>query len=110
MDSLLRLAMLLEEDDPVLADSLERYAKKRKSHFEVLRDNQVPLTDEERAKVMKAKAVWHHGPGGKESPAVWKSVVRGKTSYVCDSHRCFQERGTLEAAIKIFHEFVKETA
>jgi hypothetical protein len=106
----LRLAMLFENDDPALADSFERYAKKRKSHLQVLRDNQVPLTDEERAKVMKAKAVWHHGPHGEETPAVWKAVVRGKTSYVTNTHRAYQERDTLEGAIKIFHDFIKDTA
>lgn len=100
----------MEDYNPDLADTFERVAKKRKSHLEVLKENRKPLSDEERDKVMKAKAVWHHGPNGEETPAVWKAVVRGKTSYVCHTHRAFQERDTLEGAIKIFHDFIKGTA
>jgi len=83
---------------------------KRKSHFEVLKDHRVELDPEERKKVMDADAVWHHGPGGKPSPAVWKAVVDGKTTFVCNTHRAFQERKSLDDAIKIFHSFIKGTA
>lgn len=83
---------------------------KRKSHFEVLKENKVDLTPEEREKVMDAKAVWHFGKDGGPSPAIWKSVVDGKTYYVCNTHRAYQDRRSLDAAIRIFHDFIKDTA
>ena len=83
---------------------------KKKSHFKVLKEHRVELTPEERSKVMDSKAVWHFGPNGKASPAVWKAVIDGKVSYVCNTHRAFQERKSLDAAIKIFHSFIKGTA
>lgn len=85
--------------------------KKTKSKFKKLQDNKVPLTDEERALVMKRKAVWHHGPNGEETPAVWKSVNKdGKVTYVTNTHRAFQDRPTLKGAINIYHSFIKGTA
>jgi len=84
--------------------------KKRKSHFQVLKEHRIELTHEERKKVMDADAVWHHGPGGAPSPAVWKAVVDDKTTFICHTHRAFQERNSLDAAIKIFHSFIKETS
>ena len=84
--------------------------KKRKSHFQVLKEHRIELTPEERKKVMDADAVWHHGPGGAPSPAVWKAVIDDKTTFICNTHRAFQERNSLDAAIKIFHSFIKGTA
>lgn len=79
--------------------------EKAKSPFKMMQDAKKPLDDAERDKVMKAKAIWHHGPGGKASPAVWKSVhpTTGKVTYVTHTHRAFASAPTLEGAIKKFH-------
>lgn len=82
----------------------------KKSEFEVLKDNKEPLTDEERKQVMDAGAIWHHGPRGKPSPAVWKSKdSKGKTKFVCNTHRMYQVRDTLLAAIKSY-DIVEQSA
>jgi len=84
----------------------------KKSKFEKLKDNKIPLTDEERKKVMDADAVWHFSPGNKPSPAVWKSKDKktGKITYVTNTHRAYQDRPTLKGAISIFHSFIKGTS
>jgi hypothetical protein len=83
----------------------------RKSSYEVLEKNKVPLSDEEREKCLKEKAVWHHGPGGKESPAVWKSKnSKGDITYVTNTHRAYRAAPTLDGAIKEYHDFIKSTA
>jgi hypothetical protein len=74
-----------------------------------LKKNRKPLTPEERAEVMKRKAVWHHGPKGEESPGVWKAVVDGKTWYASNTHRAYSVRPTLRGAISRF-AFIKSTA
>ena len=74
-----------------------------------LKDNRVALDPEERKLVMRRKAVWHHGPGGNASPAIWKSVVNGKTYYGCNTHRAIQVKNNLKAAIRAF-AFIKTTA
>ena len=88
------------------------FETKAKSEFEKLKDNKVPLTDEERAEVMKAKAVWHHGPNGEESPAVWKSKnpKTGEITYITNTHRATNIRPTLKGAIGRYHKFIKGTA
>jgi hypothetical protein len=79
--------------------------------MERLKKNKVQLTDEERTEVMNKKAVWHHAPGGKESPAVWKSVDnKGKTTFVTHTHRTFNTANTLKGAINKYHTFIKGTA
>ena len=83
----------------------------KKSKFQKLKDNKVSLTDEERDKVMKADAVWHHGPNGEPTPAVWKSKDKnGDITYVTNTHRAYQSRPTLKGAISIFHSFIKGTS
>jgi hypothetical protein len=77
--------------------------------IKTLKKNARPLDPEERAKVMKAGAVWHHGPNGEATPAVRKAVVNGKTWYWCATHRFGQVRSTLAAAIKTFPA-VEETS
>ena len=79
--------------------------------FKSLQKNKVNLTSEERERVMKAKAVWHQGPKGGPSSAVWKSVDKnGKTTYVTHTHRAFNTAPTLAGAISKFHNFIKGTA
>lgn len=89
----------------------ENFLLERKSEFEVLKKNKVPLTDEERKEVMTAKAIWHHGPDGAPSPAVWKSKnSKGETIYVTDTHRAYNTAKTLKGAITRYHKFIKGTA
>lgn len=84
----------------------------KKSSFAILQKNKVPLTPEERSLVMKRKAVWHHGPNGEETPAVWKSVnpKTKKTMYISHTHRAYQSKNSLKAAINKYHSFIKGTA
>lgn len=85
---------------------------KKKSKFKKLQDNKVPLTDEERAEVMKRKAVWHHGLNGEATPAVWKSKNKktGEVTYVTHTHRAYNTAKTLKGAIGRYHDFIKGTA
>ena len=63
------------------------------------------LDPAEREKVLAAKATWGDG-----KPGVWKAVVRGKTWYCCNTHRCYQAKPTLAAAIKAFHDVVEPSS
>ncbi len=78
--------------------------------FKTLKKNKVPLTPEERKKVMDAGAVWHPGNRDKPVPAVGKAVVNGKTWYETHTHRAVNIRPTLQGAIGRFHKFIKGTA
>jgi len=78
--------------------------------IDTLKKNKKNLTDEERETVMKAKAIWHHGPKGEPSPAVWKSEVDGETWFVTNTHRAFLAKKTLDSAINAFHDVIKNTA
>ena len=77
--------------------------------MKVLKDNRVELDDKERKEVMRRKAVWHPGNKDKPVPAVWKSIVRGRTYFVCNTHRCFRVARSVKRAIKNF-DYVKTTA
>ena len=90
-------------------ESLESVTEAKSPKMKALKDNRVELEPSERKEVMRRKAVWHHGPGGKDSPAVWKSVVRGKTYFVCNTHRAAAVKPTLKGAIRAF-DFIKTTS
>lgn len=84
----------------------------RKSHFEILKNNKVPLSDDERKEVMDSDATWNSGINGKPSPAVWKSVDKKnkKITYVTNTHRAYNTASTLKGAISRYHKFIKGTA
>jgi hypothetical protein len=86
-----------------------KLAKKKEPSYETLEKNKKQLTKEERKKVMDAGAVWHHGPNGEETPAVWKSEVDGKTYFVCATHRCCAIRNSLDASINSY-DFIESTS
>lgn len=92
-------------------DEIEKIAR-YSGTYDDLNKHRVPLTPEERSKVMAAKAVWHHGPHGEATPAVWKSVNKKtkKTYYVTNTHRAFNTGKTVKAAINRYHKFTKGTA
>ena len=85
-----------------------KYASKGPD-MKILKKNKISLTDEERKQVMDRGAIWHHGPNGEPSPAVWKSEVDGETWYVCDTHRAYQCKSTLKGAIKAY-DFIETTS
>ena len=93
-----------------IIDSFVKIAKQ--SLFKKLKKNKVPLSDDERSEVHKRGAVWHHGPNGEETSAVWKSVdpKTGKTTYITNTHRAMNSAPTLRGAIGRYHKFIKGTA
>jgi len=71
-----------------------------KTDRQKLRDDQVKLTDEERAEVITKGATWDDG-----LPGVWKSVDdNGNVQYCSNTHRAMAVSTTLAAAIKKFPE------
>lgn len=86
-------------------------SKKRKSSFQVLKENRKPLNKTERSEVMKRGAVWHQGKNGAPSPAIWKSEnSKGDTVFVTNTHRDYGKAPTLKGAINKFHRGIKQTA
>ncbi len=82
-----------------------------KSIYKTFKKNKMPLTPEERKEVISKKAVWHRGPHGEETSAVWKSKDgKGEIFYITNTHRAWQKKPTLKGAINIFHSFIKGTA
>jgi len=77
--------------------------------MKALKAGKTALSPEERALVMKSKAVWHHN-GEHASPAVWKSMVNGVAWYVTNTHRAYNVTKTLKGTIERFHKFIKGTS
>lgn len=75
-----------------------------------IKKGKVKLSDAEHKKVMDAGAVWPSPSSGKKPvAAIWKSVVRGKTWYGCNTHRAYACKPTLRGAIAAF-KWVKTTS
>lgn len=79
------------------------------------------LTKAELDEVFKKKAVWHHGPNGEETSAIWKAQVFDKLKngefsckpqfiYVTNTHRAMATSPTLKGIINKYHNFIKGTA
>lgn len=82
-------------DDDGIANMMEAKTERQK-----LRDDQVKLTDEERAEVIVQGAVWTDG-----TPGIWKSVDKnGNVQYCSNTHRAMAVSKTLKDAIKKFPE------
>jgi hypothetical protein len=79
--------------------------------FKGLKKNQISLSVEERKIVMDSDAVWHHGPNGEATPAVWKSSdSKGNEVFITNTHRAGAVEKTLKSAINKYHNFIKGTA
>jgi len=105
--------------DASLSNAQQVYAKYNKQNslneaneMDVLKKGRTTLSGDERDECMSAKAVWHHGPNGEETPAIWKSKCSktGKCTYVTNTHRAMATSKTLKGAIKEYHSFIKGTA
>lgn len=80
------------EDDGIV-NMMEAKTERQK-----LRDDQVKLTDDERAEVIVKGAVWTDG-----TPGIWKSVDKnGNVQYCSNTHRAMAVSPTLAQAIKEF--------
>jgi hypothetical protein len=79
------------------------------AELEELKRNRRPLSPSEKREAMAAGCVWHTGPGGKTSCAIWRSVRGGKSVFVSNTSRCYRVSDTLKDAIKEF-EFVRSTS
>lgn len=82
------------------------------NEFQRLKKHKKPLTAEERTVCFDKKGVWHNGPGGEPTCAVWKSVnpKTKKVTYVTHTHRAYNTSSTLKGAIHKFRTFIKGTS
>lgn len=84
----------------LIRETIGELMNEKKTERQKLRDDQVKLTDEERAEVITQGAVWNDG-----LPGVWKSVDKqGNAQYCSNTHRAMAVSSTLAAAIKKFPE------
>lgn len=91
-------------------EATKKLSRSQKRH-RLLKKHRKPLAPEERAEVMARDATWHHGPNGKETPAVWKSVLpSGEVVYGCNTHRSGATKPSLKGAISAYHNGVKQSA
>ena len=91
--------------------NLKKYSENKGPKMDTLKKNKVSLTEEERKKVMSTGAVWHHGPHGEATPAVWKTKQDdGNFLYITNTHRAGAVENSLKAAINKYHSFIKSTA
>ena len=101
----------VQEDDWPKPESTHFNFSTPKSSYQILKENRIPLTEEERKIVMDRKAVWHHGPHSEETPAVWKSKnSAGEIVYITNTHRAWNHSPTLLGCINRYHKFIKGTA
>lgn len=108
-----RWTVKYDSSSKVLKEMVESLAEQllmEAPEMKTLKKNRQTLTADERNTVMAADATWHHGQKGEKSPAVWKSIVNGKTWYVTNTHRAYQAKPTLKGAIRAYHDFIKSTA
>lgn len=94
-------------------DNVVLLTEKKKSSFEILKKNKIPLTAEEREECLAREATWNHHPDPSKNPipAVWKGKdSSGKLWYVTNTHRAYNKAPTLKGAIKRYHDFIKGTA
>ena len=82
---------------------------KRNPSMEKLKKGRKELEPDERRMVIRKGAVWRDSGQVKPTPGIWKSVVNGKTYYVCNTHRASAVKPTLKQAIKAF-AFIKTTS
>jgi len=102
-----------------LKDFRQSILLEKKSEYDALKKNKVPLTDEERKEVFAKDAVWHYasskdpntGRKVNKVSAVWKSKNKdGKITYITNTHRAYNTATTLKAIINKYHDFIKGTA
>jgi len=92
--------------------NLEEKTKRKHPRWETLEKHKTPLDKEEAKKVRAAGAIWNfYGLDGKRHPelAVWKSIVKGETYYICNTHRACHIDDTLSGAIDSW-PFIESTA
>lgn len=85
----------------------------KKSSFEILKKNKVPLTKEERQECLDRECTWNNHPNPKLNPVpvVWKGKdSSGKLWYVTNTHRAYNKAPILKGAIRRYHDFIKGTA
>ena len=93
--------------------------KLAQTHYKMkdLEKYRTELTKPELDEVFERKAVWHHGPNGEETSAIWKAQVfdhiklcKPEFVYVTNTHRAMATSPTLKGIINKYHNLIKGTA